>query len=162
MRSPAAPSLKNSSLRRRISRYLPLILWMGFISYASTAEFSAINTSRFIGPLVQWLWPGISDERLLLVHFITRKAAHFCEYAILGFLAARALSSSSRMILQRHWFSIALSVIGVYAFLDEFHQSFVPSRTASVYDSLIDICGALVALTSYRIFKVPKARDQLH
>ena len=34
--------------------------------------------------------------------------------------------------------------------LDEYHQSFVPQRTASIYDSLIDMAGGLTALLVVR------------
>ncbi|HEX6718951.1 MAG TPA: VanZ family protein [Pyrinomonadaceae bacterium] len=124
-----------------ISRYLPLIAWLAFISYASSDSFSAENTSRIIGPLVLWLFPNTSPETLATIHFIVRKIAHFTEYAILGFLAARAFRRS----IQR-WFWVSLGLIVVYALLDEYHQSFVPSRTPSLFDSLIDIAGGLTAL----------------
>ena len=74
------------------------------------------------------------------IHFITRKIAHFTEYAILGFLAARAFRPFPR------WFLISLVLVVVYALLDEYHQSFVPSRTASLFDSLIDMLGGITAL----------------
>src|SRR5215212_6424261 len=118
-----------------ISRYLPLVLWLGFISFASSGSFSAANTSRIIGPLVLWLYPNTSAETLLTVHMIPRKMAPFAEYAVLGFLAARAFRGS---LLRRKWFLVSLALIIVYALLDEYHQSFVPSRTATVYDSFID------------------------
>src|SRR3954469_2891290 len=91
----------------RVWRYGPLLLWLGFIFFASTGEFSADNTSRIIRPLMLWLFPGISEERLALAHFLIRKAAHFTEYAILAFLAARAFYSSSKDQLQRRWFFIS-------------------------------------------------------
>ena len=87
-----------------------------------------------------WLFPNTSAETLATIHFITRKLAHFTEYAILGFLAARAFRPYPR------WFLISAVLIVVYALLDEYHQSFVPSRTASVFDSLIDMAGGLTAL----------------
>jgi len=80
------------------------------------------------------------------VHFITRKIAHFTEYAILGFLAARAFRTSSRPAIRHHWFLISAALIVVYALADEYHQSFVPTRTASVFDSFIDMSGGLSAL----------------
>jgi len=119
---------------------------MIFISVASTSEFSGENTSRIIGPLVLWLFPGTSDETLQIVHFIVRKLAHLTEYAIMGFLAARAFSTSFYGPLRRHWFLVALLLIVIYSLLDEYHQSFVPSRTASIYDSMIDSVGGLAAL----------------
>src|SRR6185295_11833443 len=128
---------------QRLSRYLPLALWMAFISIASTGEFSGENTSRIIRPLVLWLFPDISEASLQLVHFSVRKAAHFIEYAVLGLLAGRAFSRSSHSLLGRRWVFVGLALIVVYALLDEYHQSFVPSRTASIYDSLIDSAGGL-------------------
>ena len=133
-------------MARFLSRYLPLVAWLVFISYASSDSFSAGNTSRIIGPLILWLFPNTSPETLGVVHFITRKIAHFTEYAILGVLAARAFRTSSRPAIRHHWFLISAALIVLYALVDEYHQSFVPTRTASVFDSLIDMAGGLTAL----------------
>lgn len=135
--------------RERLWRYGPLIVWLVFIAFASSVEFSAENTSRVIRPLLLWLFPNISEGRIAFVHFLTRKTAHFTEFAVLGLLAARAFSVSSQYMLRRRWFAASLLLVVVWALLDEFHQSFVPSRTASLYDSLIDISGGLTALISY-------------
>jgi len=131
---------------RFLSRYLPLIVWLAFISFASSDSFSGENTSRIIGPLILWLFPNTSPETLAVVHLITRKLAHFSEYAILGFLAARAFRMSPRTAVRRRWFLISLILIVTYAALDEYHQSFVPTRTPSMWDSLIDMAGGLTAL----------------
>jgi VanZ family protein len=129
---------------RFLSRYLPLVIWLAFISYASSDSFNASNTSRIIGPLVLWLFPNTSPESMATIHLVTRKIAHFSEYAILGFLAARAFRPYPR------WFLISAVLIVIYALLDEYHQSFVPSRTASVFDSLIDMTGGITALILVR------------
>ena len=142
----------------RIGRYGPLILWLAFIFFASTGEFSAENTSRIIRPLLLWLFPGISEERLALAHFLIRKAAHFTEYAILALLSARAFSTSLKEMLRRHWFFISLALIILYALTDEYHQSFVPSRTSSIYDSLIDMSGGLTMLCLYALWRWRKAK----
>ena len=133
-----------------ISRYLPLLLWMAFISFASTGNFSAGNTSRIIGPLVLWLFPDTSPETMLAIHGVTRKIAHLAEYAVLGLLAARAFRNSPRPGLRERWFLVSLALIVVYALVDEYHQSYVPSRTGSFYDSLIDMTGGLAALIAVR------------
>ena len=127
-------------MRRFLSRYLPLVAWLAFISFASSDSFNAGNTSRIIGPLVLWLFPNTSADTLATIHFVTRKLAHFTEYAILGFLAARAFRP------YRRWFLISVVLIVLYALLDEYHQSFVPSRTPSIFDSLIDMAGGISAL----------------
>jgi VanZ family protein len=127
-----------------------LIAWLAFISFASSDSFSAPNTSRIIGPLILWLFPNTSPETLAVVHFIMRKIAHFTEYAILGFLAARAFRTSPRPAISQRWFLICVTLVVVYALTDEYHQTFVPSRTASIFDSLIDMAGGLTALIVIR------------
>jgi len=138
--------MPKQSLFRIISRFAPLLIWLIFISVASSDGFSAGNTSRIIGPIVLWLFPTTSPERLESIHFITRKLAHFSEYALLAILAARAFSTSPNQRIRRLWFVWSLGLIVGYALLDEYHQSFVPSRTASIYDSFIDMTGGLTAL----------------
>ena len=140
------PTPNQSSLAERFLRYGPLVLWIGLIWFASTQEFSAGNTSLIIRPLLLWLFPNIAEAQIATVHSVTRKAAHFVEYAILAFLARRAFVSSGRSFIQRNWFALSLVVVMVVAVMDELHQSFVPSRTGSVYDSAIDIVGGLTML----------------
>jgi VanZ family protein len=144
---------------RLLSRYLPLVTWLVFISVASSDSFSANNTSRIIGPLVLWLFPNTSPETMAVIHLVTRKVAHFTEYAILAYLAARAFRGSPRRGIANRWFIISLALVVCYALLDEYHQSFVPSRTASIYDSFIDMTGGLVALLIIR--RRHKARPAL-
>ena len=132
--------------RHRFSRYGPVLLWAVLIFLASTDALSGSNTAVLVRPL-HWLFPHLSDATLNFIHgVIIRKGAHFTEYAIFGLLAARAFHTSSRQMLRTHWFIMALFVVVVYSLTDEFHQSFVPTRTASIYDSMIDTCGGLAAL----------------
>jgi VanZ family protein len=152
MNSAQVDSRRTKTLQR-IWRYGPLLLWMVLISFASSSEFSALNTSQVIRPLILWIFPNLSEERVAAIHFLTRKVAHFSEYAVLGLFSARAFSSSASDFMQRHWFQVALLLIVAYALLDEFHQSFVPSRTASIYDSAIDVAGGLTALLVFRVWR---------
>jgi VanZ family protein len=77
---------------------------------------------------------------------VIRKAAHFTEYALLALLASRALITSSHAFIQRHWFKWVLILIVIYPLVDEFHQSFEPTRRSSIYDSALDFAGGLTAL----------------
>ena len=130
----------------RLWRYAPLIFWMAAIFFASTDEFSGAKTGSVIEPILRWFFPQIAAEHVELIHLLVRKTGHFTEYAILGLLAARAFSASGYFLLRRRWFVASLLLIAIYALSDEYHQSYVPSRTASIYDSLIDIAGGLTAL----------------
>src|SRR5919202_6819368 len=144
------PSLHPSSLRPHPSsflwRYGPVVAGVCFIYFASTNSFSAANTSRIIRPVLLWLSPGISEAAISEVHFLVRKAAHFTEYAVLALLAARAFGASPRRGLKRRWWLASFALVACVALSDEYHQSFVPSRTASLYDSLIDMAGGAAAL----------------
>lgn len=131
---------------------------MAFIFFASTGEFSASNTSLIVRPLLLWLFPNISEERINLVHFFVRKAAHFTEYAILALLVARALATSSKDLLRRHWFALTLTFVAIYSLSDEFHQLFVPTRTGSIYDSMIDTAGGLTILIIYAAWRKRRER----
>ena len=139
--------------RERLWRYVPLGLWILFISFASTSQFSAVNTSTVLRPLVLWFLPSLNESQLATVHFLLRKLGHFTEYAVLAYLARRAFISSSREFLRRYWFQSAVLLIVVYALLDEFHQSFVPSRTASIYDSAIDVAGGITVLVIFKLLR---------
>ena len=145
--------MAHPSMGTRVWRYAPLVSWMLFIYVASTGEFSADNTSRIVRPLLLWLFPQISEERIAALHFLIRKVAHFTEYAVLGFLAARAFIGSSHRVLSQNSITAGTVLVVAYALLDEFHQSFVSARTASLFDSLIDIAGGLFALICFAYFK---------
>ena len=116
---------------------------MIFISVGSTDLLSAEHTSRFIGPFLRWFSPDVSDSMIASVQLVVRKCAHLTEYAILAALLFRAL----RM------FGVAFIAAAAYAALDEFHQSFVSSRTASPWDVAIDCLGAMIGLMLYRLLR---------
>lgn len=141
------------SLPQWLWRYGPLLLWIAFISFASTGEFSSDNSSRFIRPILLWLFPSISEGYLAGVHFVTRKASHLAEYAILAFLARRAFISSTNAFMRRWWFQLSLALVVLCSLLDEFHQSYDPSRTSSIVDCVIDVIGGLTVLLFFRSYR---------
>ena len=132
--------------RGRLRRYGPVVAWACFVLFASSSNFSAPNTSRVIRPLLLWLFPGMPESSLAHVHFLVRKAAHFTEYALLALLAARAFRTSGRASLRRGWWAAAFALVALVALADEYHQSFLPSRTGTIYDSLLDMAGGATAL----------------
>ena len=144
---PLRSGVKPAHSKNRLSRYGPVLLWAALIFVFSSGLFSGSKTSSVLRPLVQWVYPNVSDAALILVHALIRKASHFVEYAILALLLARAFRTSLREFLRNHWFAVSLTVVALYALSDEFHQSFVATRTASIYDCLIDTAGGLAALT---------------
>ena len=128
----------------RLKRWLPAILWAILISVASTDSFSETHTSSVFIPILHWLFPGAGPEALERMQFFIRKSAHFTEYFIFSLLLFRAVKEKDQPWRLR-WAIWALAIAAGYSALDEFHQSFVPSRTASPWDSLLDTTGAAAA-----------------
>ncbi|MDB6113282.1 MAG: putative rane protein [Lacunisphaera sp.] len=137
-------------MRRLLTTWLPVVLWMGFIFAMSTRLGGSDNTSRIIEPMLRWLFPRLSPDGIEELHHWIRKAAHFTEYAVLGLLVFRALAGSFPSA-DRPGFrlaGLALLISAAYAATDEFHQCFVAGRTPALGDVLIDASGAFVALVA--------------
>jgi VanZ family protein len=133
------------SVRGFLKFWLPAIAWMIFIFIGSTDLLSAEHTSRFIGPFLRWFTPDVSSATVASVQLVVRKCAHVTEYAILAAILFRAFRQSQ----PRLGLVLSFFIAAVYAALDEFHQSFVTSRTASPWDVTIDCIGALAGLAIY-------------
>ena len=128
--------------------WLPVLLWLGLIFIGSTDLLSADHTSRIIGPILRWFNPDIPAETIARVQFFVRKTAHLSEYAILAMLLWRALRHMAHRPEKMSTLFLSVWLIcWLFAASDEFHQSFVPSRTASPKDVMIDVIGALIGLT---------------
>lgn len=74
-------------------------------------------------------------------HYFIRKAAHFCEFALLSFLLTNAVFASFK---NKKACVFAFTASCVYAVTDELHQLFSDGRACSVKDMLIDSFGALL------------------
>ena len=148
----AAPSLAEIRARTPTPRGLvwlrdwwPVILWAGVIFVLSTDTFSAEHTASVFEPVLRWIKPGMSNAQFQTIHFLIRKTAHFSEYFIFCLLIYRAVRGA-RKGWHWTWGLAALFCAAGYSVLDETHQAFVASRTASAYDSLLDSVGAFVAM----------------
>ena len=142
--------------RERFFRYAPLVLWIGMILFLSTSQASMSNTSRFIRPLLEFLFPGASEETLILYHGYIRKLAHLTEYAGLAFWAFWAFSNSNLKNLRRLWFVFAFLLVLLIALIDETNQSYLTSRTGSIYDVLLDASGGLIMLIFLILYRFRK------
>ena len=131
---------------RKLAQWLPPFLWMAAIFVFSTDLFSSGNTGGFVAKIIRGLYPTISEENLQTAHFLVRKAGHFTVYAMLSMLLIRAFRTGSVQRWQWQWTMYSFFIVGIYALLDEFHQSFTTSRTGSIYDSMIDLTGGACML----------------
>ncbi len=126
------PNLYN---RKRISRYwVPVVLYMGLIFAVSSLEQPPL-------PVPEFEWVTID------------KLYHFVEYAILGGLLAMAFVNASPRRLPKQWRWGAAVVISIlYGASDEWHQTFVPGRLATVADWVADALGAIVGVLGMYLY----------
>ena len=119
---------------------------MVLIAIESTNWLSAENTSRILYPIFHFL-TGVDPVRFVVWDYYIRKVGHFCGYFGLSFL----LFGSWRATLPRaarwspRWAAIALFMTVLVASLDEWHQTYLISRTGSIRDVLLDSTGAFFA-----------------
>lgn len=110
--------------RIRLIAALPAILWMAGIflmsSRSTIPQAPAVPVTLFAA------------------------AGHLVAYAILAVLIARALALDVQSLKRRMVISWVLATL--YGVSDEFHQSFVPGRHASIGDVFIDASGAAIGL----------------
>ena len=125
--------------------WLPVLCWAALIFSLSTDAFSAENTGHLIRPIAFWLIPHLTEAGFTTLHFFVRKTAHFTEYFVFCLLLYRGIRSG-RSGWRWTWALTAFFIAAGYSALDEIHQAFVASRTASPYDSMLDSIGAFAAM----------------
>jgi VanZ family protein len=137
--------------KTRIKNWLPVCAWVSLIFFFSTDQFSSLNTAEIFRLLLSWLFPDMPTEDIEPVHGTMRKLGHWGEYFILSVLFLWALQNETGGKWKlRHAIHTLIFVL-LYAIGDEFHQSFVPSRTASFGDVTIDALGGICGISlTYR------------
>ncbi len=126
-----------------ISAWWPVTLGIAIIAAESTTYFGADHTSGPLRWIFQALFGPVSDTTWGPIHSTIRKSGHFLGYGALGLAWLRAWWMT--VPLARFMFDAELALLGtaLVASCDEWHQSFLPNRTSSPSDVLLDCCGAL-------------------
>jgi VanZ family protein len=138
----------NPARKHLLKAWIPALVWLGVIVTESSNYGSADMTSRYLYPILHFLL-GLDPIRFSVWHIYIRKTGHFVGYfglSVLLFRAWRAtlpFASVSRWSME--WARIAFFMTALVACLDEWHQTYLPSRTGSLRDVLLDSTAALVA-----------------
>ncbi len=136
-------------MKKRLVYPVLLIALMIFIfcMSAQPADDSTVTSSRFCTLAARLLISGFDafsqQMQIQIVDglaFVVRKAAHFSEYGLMGFLWYLWLRD------RRGGMPIALGAAALYAVTDEIHQYFVPGRSCELRDVLVDTSGALTGI----------------
>ena len=118
-----------------MKHWIPAVLWGAFIFFMSSRPNLAVASFPF------------SD-----------KIAHFVVYFILGYFVSKGLAGDPGL-LNKKKFVFSVLIILAYAFSDEFHQTFVPGRTAELGDLLSDFAGGVAGALIYGYKLSVKKRD---
>ena len=151
----AKPDLSHSSFLRA---WWPALVWVGLITLESTDQLSSDNTGSLLYKLISRFFPDVNLYNVLVLNFLLRKTGHVVGYGILSLLLLRGW----RRTLARARATFGRSTVGLVTFgrtatlawlgtalvasLDEWHQSFIPSRTGTWRDVLLDSTAGLVFL----------------
>lgn len=140
--------------------WLPALIWLGVIAVESTSYLSSDNTSRFLYPLLHYLL-GLDPAHFSVWHHYIRKTGHFVGYFILSSFLFRAwgatLQATAGERWSPRWATISFLMTVLVASLDEWHQTFIPSRTGTIRDVILDSFAALVAQIFIMVWRKEKA-----
>lgn len=159
-------SERKRALHARRSRFLyalavALAAWLVVIFVfsaqpaAESGQVSGGISYRIVSLLNRALHFAESEEALLAaaaqIDFPVRKCAHMSEYGVLAIMIF-ALVACFRWRIGAWGYFLALMLTFLYACTDEYHQRFVPGRSGSFTDVMIDTAGAAIALVLLFLF----------
>jgi len=131
-----------------VKAWIALVLWLIVITLESSDFASSQHTSRILYPLLHFLF-GLNHSRFEHWHFFMRKGGHVFGYGLLSILLFRAwretLPALGNPRWTIRWANIAVLGTALVASLDEWHQSYIPSRTGSIHDVFLDTCAGIGA-----------------
>ena len=136
----------------------PAALMTAVIAVESTQTFGAEYTSGPLRYIFQAIFGHVPDDRWAIIHHYARKTGHFVGYGLLALSWLRAW----RETRPKHSFLnnavLAMVATAIIAIADEFHQSFLPNRTSSPWDVLLDCSGALaLQMLLYAILRLRRS-----
>jgi VanZ family protein len=146
----AHPAIARRGFKHLVSAWIPVLVCVLVIAGESTVYFGADHTS---GPLQRFfeflLHRHFTQPQWWRLHLIIRKCGHFTGYGILSLAWFRAFWMSWTVFDfsgRRRFATHALAMLGtlLVASSDEIHQLFLPNRTGSAVDVMIDCSGGLI------------------
>lgn len=113
---------------RYLKYWAPPILYMALIFAISSMQQPPLPTPKF-----EWL--------------SIDKVYHFIEYGILSVLLTIALVNAPLKWLPQNWIWVAAAIFSIlYGVSDEWHQTFVPGRFATLSDLVSDAVGSIAGV----------------
>ncbi|CRK81300.1 VanZ family protein [Neobacillus massiliamazoniensis] len=130
-----------------------VLLWCIQIFYFTALPvYNDEHTRGFLTRFFTHAFPSIHTVIIDVIDYYIRKLAHITVFGILALLFKTAISNKPRPYIYAWIFTT------LYAGTDEWHQMYVPGRTASIIDVLIDSTGAFIFLICMFLWKKNKQK----
>lgn len=135
-----------------LNAWSPVALAVVLVSISSTSYFGSDRMNGPLRAIWQTLFGPVSPAHWYWFVFAFRKSCHFIGYGVIGLAWLRAW----RLTFPGFGFfseaGLALLGTALLASCDEFHQRFIPNRTGSPWDVLLDCFGAMtICLLAYAV-----------
>lgn len=151
------PSSENRRIvENRLVRAASIVVFLLILAGFAGILLKPRNTLALIEPVLRLLRPSASSADIDRLHITARDLGHFLiPAAAFGILVFGPLR-------RRPVLALALCVL--FAVIDESIQNFIPGRSGSVADVIIDASGAVFAYFAYvAIIRIRKPRrDSAH
>jgi VanZ family protein len=138
----------SASRARLWKAWIPAAVWLGIIALESTNIGSSEHSFRFLYPIFHFL-TGVDRVRFVEWNHYLRKLGHVVGYFVLSLLLFRAwratLPLAGSAVWSMQWARISFFMTVLVASLDEWHQSYLPSRTGRWQDVALDSAAGLLA-----------------
>jgi VanZ family protein len=137
-----------SSRPNLLRAWWPAVVWIGLIVLESTDSFSGQNTGSVLYTILTHIFGPIDINKFDIFHHYLRKTGHFVGYGMLGLLLLRGWWATLGRVQDLLLRAVLLSWLGttLVAAMDEWHQTFIPSRTGTIRDVGLDTAASIAFL----------------
>lgn len=116
------------------------------IKYLKSHKVKLVYVPLVIYWVVLFIATSIPADRMPSVG-VGDKFSHFFAYLVLSALMFLAFSFQEKYkILKNYPAAMSALIASVYGIFDEFHQMFIPGRSAELLDLVADILGAIAGV----------------
>jgi VanZ family protein len=134
-------------------RQLRLFFWR-FLALACAAQvlcfsgesFGSGHTRSVLAGIIKFLGVSALPQTIDVVNGVLRKLAHLTEYTFFSFSVFNSLGGREQLCFQKSLPVWCIAATAALSLLDEFHQAFVPGRTAALSDCALDCTGSAVMM----------------